>query len=77
MYVADIGTWADEDGAKMRVKVGALVITLSLSNRARLDLIKGLSSGGSEVSAELVITPLRLPADINELTEQSLNARKV
>ena len=85
-YLADMWVYDVEgDGSvapygRIDLKMGALRVTLILNERERRELAAALIrpyGSPKEVFADVTITPLRLPANIRELNNETLNVRTV
>lgn len=76
-YIADIEAHGDEAGADLHITIGALGVTLFLSNDARMALCRALLGGSGKCSADVSVGPLALPRGTRELDERTLNARTV
>lgn len=78
LYAADFEVISGEAGVDIFLKLGALRAVFSLNNRDRLALIAALATPGrNDVSSEVHITTLGLPSYIHELSNETLNCRKV
>lgn len=76
-YIADIKAYGNETEAELHIKIGALRITLVLSNSQRMALCRALLGGKAECFADVSVAPLALPKGAQELDERTLNARTV
>lgn len=81
---ADIEAWSTGDdegrrGAVLRIKVGALRITIQLDDIARRRLAAALIEPYArpvETSGVVGIAPLRLPVGVREITEETMCCRE-
>lgn len=76
-YIADIKAYGNETEAELHIRIGALRITLVLSNSQRMALCRALLGGKAECHGDVMVGPLALPRGMKEIDERALNAREV